>query len=62
MLVFADALAITISDEHFDEDRFIAIGMDAFSRVLVVYTWRGNEIRLISARTISRERKQYGEG
>jgi hypothetical protein len=64
VLVFSDALAITISDERFDEDRLITIGMDAFSRVLVVvYTWRGNEIRLISARkATSRERKQYEEG
>jgi len=29
----------------------------------VVYTWRGNEIRLISARKAMRqERTQYGEG
>jgi hypothetical protein len=62
--VFSDDLAITIPDERFDEERFITVGMDAFSRVLVVvYTWRGNEIRLISARQATRrERKQYEEG
>jgi hypothetical protein len=62
--VFSDDLAITIPDERFDEERFITVGMDAFSRVLVVvYTWRGNEIRLISARKATRrERKQYEEG
>jgi len=62
--VFSDELAITIPDERFDEERFITVGMDAFSRVLVVvYTWRGNEIRLISARKATRpERKQYEEG
>lgn len=64
MLVFADDLAITVNDERFDEERFITIGMDALGRILVVvYTWRGDEIRLISARTATRsERKQYEEG
>jgi uncharacterized protein len=61
--VFSDDLAVTISDQRFDEERFISIGMDAFGRVLVVvYTWRGNEIRLISARKATRsERTQYEE-
>lgn len=45
--VFSDDLAITISDERFDEERLITIGMDAFARVLVVvYTWSRDEIRL----------------
>jgi uncharacterized protein len=37
--------------------------MDALGRVLVVvYTWRGNRIRLISARSATlQERRQYGE-
>jgi hypothetical protein len=62
--VFSDDLAITIPDERFDEELFITVEIDAFSRVLVVvYTWRGNEIRLISARQATRrERKQYEEG
>ncbi|NEQ59032.1 MAG: BrnT family toxin [Moorea sp. SIO4A1] len=40
------------------------IQVDALGRVLVVvYTWRGNQIRLISARKATRtERKQYLEG
>lgn len=61
--VFSDDLAITIPDERFDEERFITVGIDAFGRVLVVvYTWRDNEIRLISARKATRhERKQYEE-
>lgn len=59
--VFADDLAVTISEERFDEERFITIGIDGLGRVLVVvYTWRGNEIRLISARKATQaERKQY---
>jgi uncharacterized DUF497 family protein len=62
--VFSDDLAITIADERFDEERFITIGIDALGRVLVVvYTWRDNEIRLISARKATRyELKQYEEG
>ncbi len=61
--VFSDDLAITIPDNRFDEDRFVAIGMDAFGRILVVvFTWRGEDIRLISARLAERrERKQYEE-
>ncbi len=62
--VFSDDFAITIEDERFEEERFIIIGVDAFLRVLVVvYTWRGDEIRLISARKATRgERQQYVEG
>jgi uncharacterized protein len=63
--VFADPLAITISDpEHSrDEDRFITIGQSNKRLILlVVYTDRRKRIRLISARKASRaERKQYEE-
>ncbi|MHC5744554.1 MAG: BrnT family toxin [Nostoc sp.] len=62
--VFSDDLAITITDERFDEERFITIEIDAFSRVLVVvYTWRNDEIQLISAHKATRyEQKQYEDG
>lgn len=62
--VFADNFAITVIDEHPDEERFVTIGMDGFSRILVVvYTWRSEScIRLISARKATRrERQQYEE-
>jgi len=61
--VFSDDLAIIIPDNRFDEDWFVTIGMDAFGRILVVvFTWRGEDIRLISARLAERhERKQYEE-
>lgn len=61
--VFSDNLATTITDERFDEERFITIGMDALSRILVVvYTWRDDEIRLISARKATNyEQRQYQE-
>jgi uncharacterized protein len=62
--VFADELAITIEDQRFEEERFITIGMDAMGQILViVYTWRGDEIRLISARIATKtECQQYQEG
>ena len=61
--VFSDALAITIPDNRFDEERFVTIGTDVFGRILViVFTWRSEDIRLISARLAERrERKQYEE-
>jgi uncharacterized DUF497 family protein len=62
--VFADDAAITIVDEHPDEERFVTTGIDAFGRILVVvyYTLRGDRIRLISARKATRkERQQYEE-
>lgn len=62
--VFSDDLALTIEDRRFEEERFITIGLDAFARILVVvYTWRGDEIRIISARKATRtERQQYMDG
>jgi uncharacterized DUF497 family protein len=61
--VFEDENAITIQDENEREDRFITIGMDFLSRVLVVvYTFRDIVIRIISARkATARERKMYEE-
>lgn len=62
VIALEDEAAITIADEHSDEERLITIGMDAFGRILViVYTWRGDDtIRVISARkTTRREREQY---
>ena len=53
--VLEDERAITIFEDYPDEERFITTGMDAFSRILVVvYTWRGNSVRLISAREAGR--------
>jgi len=59
--VFLDELAVTIPDDRADEERFITLGTDALGRLLVlVYTWRGENIRLISARRATRrERRQY---
>jgi len=59
--VLEDESAITLEDDDPDEERFITIGLDALGRLLVVvYTWRAELIRLISARQATpHERKQY---
>ena len=59
--VLHDDYAITIPEEGPDEGRFVTTGMDALGRVLVVvYTWRENRVRIISARSATpRERRQY---
>lgn len=59
--VFTDDFALTIPDDDSDEERFITLGKDALDRILVVvYTWRGDDIRIISARKAEiYERQQY---
>ena len=61
--VLSDDLAMTGSEEHLGEERFVTIGSDALNRVLVVvYCWRGEHIRIISARKATgRERRRYQE-
>ena len=56
-----DDQAVTIPEERSGEERFVTIGMDALGRILVVvYTWRDERLRLISARKATpRERRQY---
>ena len=65
VLVFEDELTLTMRDLSSDrEERFVALGQDPNGRLLVViYTWRGERIRLISAREATgKERRRYGEG
>jgi hypothetical protein len=59
--VLTDDHALTRRDEDPDDERFVTMGMDALGRVLVVvFAWRGDEIRLISARRANAsERRQY---
>jgi len=61
--VFSDDSAITLQDDSNGEERFVSVGLDAVGRVLVVaFSWRGERIRLISARRATRrERRQYEE-
>ncbi|PJA79375.1 MAG: hypothetical protein CO148_07940 [Nitrospirae bacterium CG_4_9_14_3_um_filter_41_27] len=64
--VFIDPFSITIPDpDHsVDEQRYIDLGSSDKCRVLVVvYTERGSNIRIISCRkAASSERKLYEEG
>ena len=60
--VLEDPMAIRIEDDEPSEPRFLALGSDFSGRVLVVvFTWRGEMIRIISARRATpAERKLYG--
>ena len=61
--VLHDDQAITIRDDEAGEERYVTIGMDALARVLVVvYTWRGEQPRLISARQAKPQERQEYEG
>lgn len=60
--VFEDPLALTFEDPDAQgERRFLAVGLGSAGELLVVvYTERGDEYRLISARRATRkERNQY---
>lgn len=61
--VFDDPLALSMPDDGPDERRFLGVGADLLGRVLVVvYTIRGNKVRIISARgATASERKRYEE-
>jgi uncharacterized protein len=63
--VFRDPFGITIFDpDHSDvEDRFITIGFSSAGRLLIVgHTDRGERIRMINARELTRaEREAYEE-
>jgi uncharacterized protein len=62
--VLEDESAISVRDASADEERWVTIGRDALGRVLVVvYAWRGDRVRIISARPATpAERRQYEEG
>ena len=63
-VVFEDEMALTIEDPDAEgERRYITVGRDGIGRVLtVVYTWRDQSIRIISARKATKhERQAYEE-
>ena len=62
--VFDDTLAMTARDPALVEERMLSLGQDVLGRVIVVsWTWRGKDIRLISARRATPgERRRYQEG
>jgi uncharacterized DUF497 family protein len=59
--VFFDQRAVIREDPHPVEERQVALGMDTLGRILVVaYCWRGDDVRIISARKANRaERSDY---
>ena len=60
--VLEDPYAITVSDNESDpsEERFITLGSNTRAVLVVVYAWRGEDIRLISARPAnSHEQQEY---
>ena len=64
--VFGDKLAVTFPDPDHSaaEDRFLTFGMSQAGRLLVIsHTDRGDNVRIISARELTRpERTIYEEG
>ena len=63
-MVFYDSLAISVEDHNAEsEERYLTVGSDALNRVIVVcYTYRDMNIRLISARRATKlERNAYEE-
>ena len=65
VVALEDELALTLADpESEGEDRYVSLGMDALSRLLVtVFTLRGERIRIISSRRATPgERHRYEEG
>jgi uncharacterized DUF497 family protein len=62
--VLEDDLALTMRDPSSDEEeRWITLGRNSLGRLIVViYTWRRDNVRLISARpATAREKSQYEE-
>ena len=60
--VFHDLLALTIEDgDARGEQRFVTVGLGSAGELLVVvYTMRGDDVRLISARRATgKERRRY---
>jgi uncharacterized DUF497 family protein len=63
--VFDDVFALIEQDlsDDYGEDRFVAIGMVEDMLITVVYTERGERIRIISARKANtHEQRKYYQG
>jgi uncharacterized protein len=64
-MVLYDPLALSLDEQFVEtEQRFVTVGADAVGRIIVVvYSYRADTIRLISARkTTPTERKKYEKG
>jgi uncharacterized DUF497 family protein len=66
LTVFGDPLAVTFDDpdRSVGEQRFLTVGQTVEGRlVIVAHTERGDSIRVINAREVTRrERRQYESG
>jgi uncharacterized protein len=65
VVALEDDLAVTVPDpDSDDEDRFVTLGMDPSGKLLVVvFTLRGDRVRLISARQAAKhEQRTYEVG
>jgi uncharacterized DUF497 family protein len=64
VVALEDECALTIEDtRHDDEKRFVSLCLDPLARLLVVvYTWRDESIRVISARKATRNETRRYEG
>ena len=63
--IFEDVYALTLREEiHSSESRYVSIGLDFMGRVVtVVYTFRDDDYRIISARqSTKKEREEYERG
>ena len=55
--------ALTVDDDEHGEERLFTMGLDCHGRLLVVvYTWRDKNIRIISARRANRHEAGQYEG
>ena len=61
--VLEDHYAMTMAEPGVEEERFVTMGVDSLGRVVVVvYAWRRENIRMISARKASQsERRDYAK-
>lgn len=60
---FEDPRAITVDDAHPVEERYVTIGLELLGRLVVVsWTPRGDDIRLISARLATKSERTDYEG
>ena len=60
--VFDDPLALSMLDNDPGEERYIGLGADTLGRVLVVvYAFRGERVRIISARRATPSEREIYE-
>lgn len=62
--VFEDEDALWFEDSDvYDESRFVAVGMDHLAQIItIIFTYRGENIRLISARKATFQERRTYEG